>query len=99
MIKISIIIPAYNEQETIIELLEKVFEQNIEKVELQVIVIDDGSSDSTVSFLKSRPELYHKLITQAQNTGKGGAVKAGLALADGDYILFQDADLEYDPAD
>ena len=48
MIKISIIIPAYNEQETIIELLEKVFEQNIESVELQVIVIDDGSTDNTL---------------------------------------------------
>ena len=99
MIKISIIIPAYNEQETIIELLEKVFEQNIESVELQVIVIDDGSRDNTVALLESRPELYSKLVTQAQNGGKGAAVKAGLAHADGDYILFQDADLEYDPTD
>ena len=99
MIKISIIIPAYNEQETIIELLEKVFEQNIESVELQVIVIDDGSRDNTVALLESRPELYSKLVTQAQNGGKGAAVKAGLAHADGDYILFQDADLEYDPKD
>jgi glycosyltransferase involved in cell wall biosynthesis len=99
MIKISIIIPAYNEQATIIELLEKVVEQNIESVELQVIVIDDGSKDKTVSLLESRPELYSKLVKQAQNGGKGAAVKAGLAQADGDYILFQDADLEYDPAD
>jgi len=99
MIKISIIIPAYNEQETIIELLEKVFEQNIESVELQVIVIDDGSRDNTVALLESRPELYSKLVTQAQNGGKGAAVKAGLAHAEGDYILFQDADLEYDPTD
>jgi glycosyltransferase involved in cell wall biosynthesis len=99
MIKISIIIPAYNEQATIIELLEKVVEQNIESVELQVIVIDDGSKDKTVSLLESRPELYSKLVKQAKNGGKGAAVKAGLAQADGDYILFQDADLEYDPAD
>ena len=99
MIKLSIIIPAYNEQATIIELLEKVGEQKIEAVELQVIVIDDGSKDKTVTLLESRPELYSKLVKQTQNGGKGAAVKAGLAQADGDYVLFQDADLEYDPAD
>lgn len=99
MIKLSIIIPAYNEQATIIKLLEKVSEQKIEAVELQVIVIDDGSKDKTVALLESRPELYSKLVKQTQNGGKGAAVKAGLAQADGDYILFQDADLEYDPAD
>ena len=99
MIKISIIIPAYNEQATIIELLEKVVEQKIESVEFQVIVIDDGSRDKTVALLETRPELYSKLVKQPQNGGKGAAVKAGLAHADGDYILFQDADLEYDPAD
>ena len=99
MIKISIIIPAFNEQATIIELLEKVDEQNIDAIEFQIIVIDDGSSDKTVALLETRPELYSKLVKQAQNRGKGAAVKAGLAQADGDYILFQDADLEYDPAD
>ena len=99
MIKLSIIIPAYNEQATIIELLEKVDEQKIESVELQIIVIDDGSKDKTVALLESRPKLYSKLVKQAQNGGKGAAVKAGLEQADGDYILFQDADLEYDPAD
>ena len=52
-----------------------------------------------MALLESRPELYSKLVIQAQNGGKGAAVKAGLAYADGDYILFQDADLEYDPAD
>ena len=99
MIKLSIIIPAYNEQATIIQLLEKVAEQKVVGVELQIIVIDDGSKDKTVTLLEARPELYAKLVKQAQNGGKGAAVKAGLAEADGDYILFQDADLEYDPAD
>ena len=99
MIKLSIIIPAYNEQATIVEILEKVDEQKIEAVEFQVIVIDDGSKDRTVALLESRPELYSKLVKQVQNGGKGAAVKAGLAQADGNYILFQDADLEYDPAD
>ena len=99
MIKLSIIIPAYNEQATIIELLEKVDEQKIEAVKLQIIVIDDGSTDKTVALLESRPKLYSKLVKQTQNGGKGAAVKAGLEQADGDYVLFQDADLEYDPAD
>ena len=66
MIKLSIIIPAYNEQATIIEILEKVDEQKIEAVEFQVIVIDDGSKDRTVALLESRPELYSKLVKQIQ---------------------------------
>jgi glycosyltransferase involved in cell wall biosynthesis len=99
MIKLSIIIPAYNEQATIIGLLERVAEQKVVGVELQIIVIDDGSKDKTVALLEARPELYSKLVKQVQNGGKGAAVKAGLAQADGNYILFQDADLEYDPAD
>ncbi len=99
MIKLSIIIPAYNEQATIITLLEKVAEQKVEGVDFEVIVIDDGSKDKTVSLLEARPELYSRLIRQPVNGGKGAAVKAGLRHAEGDYILFQDADLEYDPAD
>ena len=99
MIKISIIIPAYNEEKTILSLLERVAAQNIAGCELEIIVIDDGSKDLTRSLLEQNPHLYHKLILQAKNGGKGAAVKAGLLAAGGDYILFQDADLEYDPAD
>jgi len=99
MITVSVIVPAYNEETTIIEVLEQVARQSIEGIELSVIVIDDGSQDRTVEFLETRPELYAKLIKQPRNGGKGAAVKAGLTEAQGDYILFQDADLEYDPAD
>lgn len=99
MTKVSILVPAYNEQATIVELLEKVAQQKIESVEFEVIVIDDGSKDRTVELLKARPELYTKLIKQSKNGGKGAAVKIGMKEATGDYILFQDADLEYDPAD
>jgi len=99
MIKISIIIPAYNEEETIIQLLKKVAEQSVEGFELEVLVIDDGSKDSTLELLAANPSLYSKVIKQPQNGGKGAAVKAGLAAATGEYILFQDADLEYDPAE
>jgi glycosyltransferase involved in cell wall biosynthesis len=97
--KISILIPAYNEQATIIEVLEQVARQSIVDYELEIIIIDDGSKDKTVELVESRPDLYTKLIKQAKNGGKGAAVKAGLKEATGDYILFQDADLEYDPAD
>ena len=65
----------------------------------EIIVIDDGSSDKTVSLLQERPELYSELIALPVNGGKGAAVKAGLGAASGEYILFQDADLEYDPED
>lgn len=99
MISVSIIIPAFNEEATIIEILETVKAQKIKGVKFEVIVVDDGSRDRTVEILDDRPELYSRLIKQPQNGGKGAAVKAGLLNATGDYILFQDADLEYDPAD
>jgi glycosyltransferase involved in cell wall biosynthesis len=98
MIKVSIIIPFFNEQNTIIQILEKVSQQKIPGIIFEVIAIDDGSIDKSRSLLQSRPELYDKLITQ-ENSGKGAAVKAGLKSSTGEYILFQDADLEYDPAD
>lgn len=99
MIIVSILIPAYNEEATILSLLTAVNAQSIEGVEFEVIVIDDGSQDSTVELVEANPGLYSKFIKQASNGGKGAAVKAGMKHATGDYILFQDADLEYDPAD
>ncbi len=94
---ISIIIPAFNEEKTIIELLERVNRQVIEDNELEIIVIDDSSTDSTKELLISNPDLYTKFISTDKNLGKGGAVKEGLKIATGSYILFQDADLEYNP--
>jgi glycosyltransferase involved in cell wall biosynthesis len=99
MIKVSVIIPAYNEEATILEVLEKVGAQRIDGVEFEVIVIDDGSKDRTVEVLEANPGLYTRLVKQPRNGGKGAAVLAGLRNATGDYILFQDADTEYDPAD
>ena len=97
MTKVTIIIPTYNEEATIIQLLEKVQAVSIEDFSLEVLVIDDGSADRTTELLEERPELYTKLIKRASNGGKGAAVIDGLVQASGDYILFQDADLEYDP--
>mgnify|MGYP001494401538 CR=1 FL=1 len=99
MKKVSVIIPTYNEQNTLIEILESVNSQDISGVEFEIVIIDDGSSDQTVTILESRPDLYSKFIKLEKNSGKGAAVAAGLEEASGDYVLFQDADLEYDPAD
>ena len=99
MITVSVVIPAYNEEATILQILEKVKAVRHKGVKFEVLVIDDGSKDKTVEFLEARTELYGKLIKMPQNGGKGAAVKTGLAAATGDYIIFQDADLEYDPAD
>ncbi|MBI5630583.1 MAG: glycosyltransferase family 2 protein [Elusimicrobia bacterium] len=98
-LKVSILIPAYNEESSILEVLEQVRAQAIAGVEFEVIVVDDGSKDKTLDRLRSRPTLYDKLVCLPQNGGKGAALKAGLSHATGEYVLFQDADLEYDPAE
>jgi len=98
MIRVSIIVPAYNEAATIVQLLHEVRAQSVEGVQFEVIVIDDGSKDNTVALLEQNPTLFDKLIKQPKNGGKGAAVIAGLKNATGDYILFQDADLEYSPS-
>ena len=99
MISVSVIIPAFNERTTILQVLRAVRAQLVEGVRFEIIVIDDGSGDGTGDLVAGHPELCDKLIRQPRNQGKGGAVIAGLKAANGDYILFQDADLEYDPAD
>lgn len=99
MITISVVIPTYNEERTVIRVLEKIAVQKIENISLEVIVVDDGSSDRTREFLSARPDLYTYVIARTTNGGKGAAVKDGLNAATGRYVLIQDADLEYDPDD
>ena len=99
MIIVSVLIPAYNEDATILKILRKVKAVTYTGVKFEVLVIDDGSNDRTIELLEANPDLFSQLIKMPQNGGKGAAVKAGLAAATGDYIIFQDADLEYDPAD
>jgi glycosyltransferase involved in cell wall biosynthesis len=97
-LRLSVIVPAYNEEATILQILGEVRKQTVEGVEFEVIVIDDGSKDATIALLEANPTLYDVLVKQPKNGGKGAAVLAGLRVATGDYILFQDADLEYSPS-
>lgn len=95
---LSIIIPCYNESRTIEELLRRVEEASTPNWQKEVIVVDDASSDGTRNILKKYEQKF-RVIYQAQNGGKGTAVKRGVAEATGEYLLIQDADLEYDPSD
>ena len=99
MKKISIIIPAFNEEKTIKQILLAVKASKVKLYDFEIIVVDDGSTDKTLDILLSNPSLYSKLIQQKINQGKGAAIREGILQASGDYILFQDADLEYDPKD
>ena len=97
--KLSIIIPVYNEEQTVGELLDRLGAANIPSGwEKEVIVIDDASQDGTRNILK-RYEQVMRVIYCGKNGGKGTAVRHGIENATGKYVLIQDADLEYDPAD
>lgn len=94
--KLSIIIPAHNEGKTILKLLRRIEEVHL-PMEKEIIVVNDGSIDETQELLQGRSDIV--LIALNPNRGKGGAIKAGLQRAAGDLVIFQDADLEYDPQD
>ncbi|MBI4812160.1 glycosyltransferase family 2 protein [Candidatus Falkowbacteria bacterium] len=96
--KLSIVIPAYNEEKTLEGILGKVEAANFGHVEKEIIIIDDGSGDKTREILKKYENKY-RVIYHDKNMGKGAAVRTGFGAATGDYVVVQDADLEYDPND
>src|SRR3989338_10381368 len=93
--KLSIIIPVYNEKETILKILKKVEDIELKYIEKEIIIVNDFSTDGTRDILKSLEK--HKIFFHEKNIGKGGAIRTGLKYFTGDIVLFQDADLEYDP--
>ena len=96
--KLSIIIPVYNEIKTIKKLLLKVVNQQIK--DIQIIVVDDFSTDGTTEVIKN--DLYQyidKIIYHEKNMGKGAAIRSAQKFVNGDIVIIQDADLEYDPED
>lgn len=99
---LSIIIPVFNEEKTILPLIEKVNSVNlIANISKEMIIINDCSNDKSeeiiLDFMKSNPEIDIKYFKHEQNKGKGAAIHTGIERANGNYIIVQDADLEYDP--
>lgn len=95
--KLSVIIPSYNEEKTIEEIIRRVKAVNLGPVGKEIIVVDDGSKDNTRKIL---PTIHGiRYIFHEKNLGKGGSVKTGFKNATGDILIVQDADLEYDPGD
>jgi len=99
--KLSIIIPVFNEEKTIATVLKSVMNLKIDNVAKEIIVVDDGSTDNTVREIKKtiKGKKNLRFLEHAKNQGKGAAVKTGIKNSKGDYIIIQDADLEYNPND
>jgi len=96
MMKVSIIIPCYNAEETIVELVNKIRNLKLDHKK-EIIVIDDGSTDQSISLIPTFDDI--KLIRHKSNLGKGAAIRTGITNASGDILIIQDADLEYHPTD
>ena len=102
LLKLSVIIPAYNEEKTISAILDRVREvQLTDDMEKELIIVDDHSSDGTAAFIQAYSEKHPdggiRFFRHDRNSGKGAALRTGIEHATGDFVVIQDADLEYDP--
>ena len=96
--KLSVIVPVYDERNTVVEIVRRMRAVEL-PVDLEVVVVDDGSTDGTRDVLRQLHDSTVRVITHERNRGKGAAIRSGLAQVTGDLVLVQDADLEYDPED
>jgi len=97
--KLSIIIPMYNERDTVAEIVARVRRVDLGAIGKEIILVDDGSVDGTSEVCTQLANQVDQVLTHERNRGKGAALRAGFAAATGDVLLVQDADLEYDPGD
>jgi glycosyltransferase involved in cell wall biosynthesis len=98
--KLSVVVPVYNERNTLVEILRRMRTVELpDNVEREIVVVDDGSDDGTRDVLRQLGDSTVRIIMHERNRGKGAAVRTGFSHATGEYVLVQDADLEYDPED
>ena len=100
--RLSIVIPVYNEEETIPQVIEQVLAVSLDGVEKEIVIVNDGSSDKTaevVQNLSTRMPCQLTVVHHKENQGKGAAIRTAMAHVTGDLVVTQDADLEYDPQD
>ncbi len=98
--RLTVVVPVYNERNTLVEIVRRMRAVELpDDVQREIIIVDDGSNDGTRDVLKQLGDNTVRIVLHDRNRGKGAAVRTGIEHAKGDYVLVQDADLEYDPED